>query len=220
MTDASLILSFDTSGPWLEVLLLSRQEVLSQHSSDMAKGQAEALFPALEDVLSSAGAEWANLDAIGVGTGPGNFTGIRISVSAARGLALALDIPAVGVSILEAVAFGQDGPVLATRDAPLGQLYVQGFGTRRPVAPALLTMDAIDPALGEPGLVCVGPAAEAVAERIGATAVAPKHATASAIARIAAKRMSGEIAAPAPLYLKPADAAPSREAPPVILDDA
>ncbi|MGK7651478.1 tRNA (adenosine(37)-N6)-threonylcarbamoyltransferase complex dimerization subunit type 1 TsaB [Roseovarius sp. B08] len=220
VTDAPLILSFDTSGPWLEVCLLSGQEVLSEHAVEMAKGQAEALFPALEEVLSAAGVAWAELDAIGVGTGPGNFTGIRISVSAARGLALALDIPAVGVSILEAAAFGQDGPVLATRDAPLGQVYVQGFGTRSPVAPALVTVDAIDPVLGEPGLVCVGAAAKAVAERIGAEAVAQKHPTAAAIARIAVQRLGGEIVAPAPLYLKPADAAPSREAPPVILDDA
>ena len=59
----------------------------------MARGQAERLVPMLEEMLAEAGLGWRDLDALGVCTGPGNFTGIRISVSAARGLALALDVP-------------------------------------------------------------------------------------------------------------------------------
>lgn len=220
MTDAPLVLGFDTSGPWLGVLLLSGQDVLSDHHVDMPKGQAEALFPALEDALAKGGADWGDLDAIGVGIGPGNFTGIRISVAAARGLALSLEIPAIGVSILEAAAYGQDSPVLATRDAPRGQAYVQGFDMDTPLGPDLMAIDEVDTGLMEPGLVCVGTAAEAVAARIGAPAVPATFAPASAIARIAATRWREDTPPPAPLYLKPADAAPSRDAPPVILDDA
>ncbi|QFT94601.1 tRNA threonylcarbamoyladenosine biosynthesis protein TsaB [Roseovarius sp. THAF9] len=220
MTNAPLVLGFDTSGPWLGVLLLSGQDVLSDHYVDMPKGQAEALFPALGDALANGGAGWGDLDAIGVGIGPGNFTGIRISVAAARGLALSLDIPAIGVSILEAAAYGQDSPVLATRDAPRGQAYVQGFGMDTPLGPDLMAIDEIDTGLMEPGLVCVGTAAEAVAARIGARAVPATYAPASAIARIAATRWREDVPPPAPLYLKPADAAPTRDAPPVILDDA
>lgn len=220
MTHAPLVLGFDTSGPWLGVLLLSGQEVMSEHHVDMPKGQAEALFPALEDALAKGGAGWGDLNEIGVGIGPGNFTGIRISVAAARGLALSLDIPAIGVSILEAAAFGQDGPVLATRDAPRLQAYVQGFDMDKSPGPDLMTIDEIDTGLMEPGLVCVGTAAEAVAARLGARVVPAAYAPASAIARIAASRWRDDMAPPAPLYLKPADAAPSRDAPPVILDDA
>jgi tRNA threonylcarbamoyl adenosine modification protein YeaZ len=213
-------MGFDTSGPWLAVSLLSGQDLLSDHYFDMQKGQAEALFPALENALAEGGAGWGDLDAIGVGIGPGNFTGIRISVSAARGLALSLDIPAIGVSILEAVAFGQDGPVLATRDAPRLQAYVQGFGMNKPLGPDLMAIEEIDTGLIEPGLVCVGTAAEAVAARLGARVVPAPYAPATAIARIAASRWRKDMAPPAPLYLKPADAAPSRDAPPVILDEA
>ncbi|MDD9727086.1 tRNA (adenosine(37)-N6)-threonylcarbamoyltransferase complex dimerization subunit type 1 TsaB [Roseovarius sp. SK2] len=220
MTNAPLVLGFDTSGPWLWVLLLSGQDVLSDHHVDMPKGQAEALFPALEDALAKGGAGWSDLDAIGVGIGPGNFTGIRISVAAARGLALSLEIPAIGVSILEAAAYGQDSPVLATRDAPRGQAYVQGFDMDTPLGPDLMAIDEIDTGLMEPGLVCVGTAAKAVAAQIGAPAVPATFAPASAIARIAATRWREDTPPPAPLYLKPADAAPSRDAPPVILDDA
>ncbi len=220
MTRAPLVLAFDTSGPWLGVFLLSGQTVLAETALDMPKGQAEALMPALEDALAQGGAGWGDLDAVGVGTGPGNFTGIRISVSAARGLALALGIPAVGVSLLEAASLGLEGPVLATRDAPRGQVYVQGFGLRRARGPALVALDAIGADWHEPGLVCTGPGAEAVAARLGVPARPALHPPAAAIARIAATRFRGDVPPPAPLYLKPADAAPSRDAPPVILDDA
>ena len=67
-------------------------------------------MPLLEDVLAEAGIGWRDLAAIGVGTGPGNFTGVRISVAAARGLALGLGIPAIGVTRL------RGGGAMACRD--------------------------------------------------------------------------------------------------------
>ena len=70
----------------------------------METGQAEALLPLIEDTLRTANRRLDQLDGIGVGTGPGNFTGVRISVSAARGLALALNRPAFGVTTFEALA--------------------------------------------------------------------------------------------------------------------
>lgn len=79
----------------------------------MAKGQAERLFPLLEEVLAEAGLSWSDLDAIGVGIGPGNFTGVRISVAAARGLSLSLGIPAAGVSATEAAACDAGRPCRA-----------------------------------------------------------------------------------------------------------
>jgi tRNA threonylcarbamoyl adenosine modification protein YeaZ len=100
--------------------LLSGERVLCARAEEMGRGQAERLMPLLEEMLAEAGVGWSDLDRIGVGVGPGNFTGIRISVSAARGLALGLDIPAVGVSgfdIIEARAGGeQQGPGAAVRE--------------------------------------------------------------------------------------------------------
>ena len=117
MTTSSTILGFDTSGPAVSCALMVSGAVLIARNEDMAKGQAERLLPLLEEVLAEAGVSWHALDAIAVGTGPGNFTGIRISVAAARGLALSLGVPAVGVSMLEALAFGTDAPVLAWLEA-------------------------------------------------------------------------------------------------------
>ena len=106
----TLSLGFDTSAAHCAAALLQGDRVLIQRHEDMARGQAERLFPLLEEMLTSAGVDWRDLSVIGCGTGPGNFTGIRISVAAARGLALSLGIPAVGVSVTEAMACGLPRP--------------------------------------------------------------------------------------------------------------
>ena len=155
----------------------------------MQKGQAERLVPMLEDVLADAGIGWSGVTRIAVGVGPGNFTGVRISVATARGLALALGIPAVGVTRLEALAHGQPLPCRIVEDARGGFVYVQEF----PEGVARLER-------AEGPLPAPAPPALPIAE---------------AIARIGAARTPG--AAPAPFYLKGADAAPPSDPPPVIL---
>ena len=93
----------------------------------MQKGQAERLVPMLEEVLTEGGIGWRDLRRIAVGVGPGNFTGVRISVATARGLALALGIPAIGVTRLEALAHGLPRPVTVIEDARRDEVYVQHF---------------------------------------------------------------------------------------------
>ena len=102
----------------------------------MDKGQAERLMPLLAEVLAEAQVDYAGLSAIGVGTGPGNFTGVRISVAAARGLALGLGIPAIGITGFEALAAGLPDDVVTLLDARRGALWLAGRG--------------IDPQLVEP----------------------------------------------------------------------
>lgn len=215
-----MILGFDTSSAHVGAALFDGQTVPAARHEDMARGQAERLFPMLADVLAEAGLTYADLSAIGVGIGPGNFTGIRISVSAARGLALSLGIPTVGVSLLEAVAVDTHGPVLACLQAPRGQVYVMGHHMRQYIAPQLIAVDDIPTDWSELGLTCLGSAAADVAARLDATTAPAQYAPASAVARIASQRWQSNPPPPAPLYLKPADAAPARDAPPVILDDA
>ena len=192
-----LVLGFDTSAAHCAAALLSGNEILCETCEEMGRGQAERLFPLLEDLLASAGADWSDLARIGVGTGPGNFTGIRISVSAARGLALALDIPAVGVSLFEVIAAEMAGTRhLPAVPAPRDQLYIK-------------------PTSEAPRLV---QDAEARAMDLPLTwPPAPTH-LAGVIARLAA-RADRPLSPPAPLYIRPADAALPREAPPAILDD-
>ena len=190
------ILAFDTSAAHCAAALLSAGKI-EVRVDEMARGQAEHLMPMLEEVLAAQGLKWADLDAIGVGTGPGNFTGIRISVAAARGLALGLGIPAVGVSNFEAAAFGHARPVTVLIPAPRDQAYAQSLAEGGPEAPLLLGPD--DP---RPTAALTPP---------------PAHKMIAQMARIAAGRFETEEARPAPLYVRAADAAPSRDAPPVIL---
>ncbi|MBY6201365.1 tRNA (adenosine(37)-N6)-threonylcarbamoyltransferase complex dimerization subunit type 1 TsaB [Maritalea mobilis] len=212
-----LILGFDTSAAHCAAALLSGNRVISAAHEEMGKGQAERLMPLIQDVLDEAGVTLRDLDAIGVGIGPGNFTGIRISVSAARGLALALGIPAVGVTLLDALALDAPRPLLACLDARRDNLYLQRVADSADRGPDLVPLsEARDWAL--PGITVVGQRSDEVAQSIGAAHAPAAHAPASAIARIAAKRWQDpDLPRPAPLYIRPADAAPSRETGPVIL---
>jgi len=187
------VLAFDTSGGWCTAAVIRGESVLAQRHSEMTRGQAEALMPLIEGVLSEAGVDWPALTAIGVGIGPGNFTGIRISVSAARGLALGLGIPAIGVDRFAAQAL--DGPALPVVVPALrGQVWVQEHG-----ADPVLHDAAPEPAIGAGGR-------------------RPAHPLAVAIARIAAARMTTPQPRPAPLYLRDPDAAPPSQQPPALIE--
>ena len=216
MTDP-LVLGFDTSLAHCGAALMRGDTCLAALYEDMTTGQVARLMPMIEEVLAEGGCAYSDLAAIGVGIGPGNFTGIRISVSAARGLALGLGVPAIGVSVLEALALGTEGPVLACLDARQGKGYFQrfGYGAAGPFLAEIANLTS------EPeGLACIGPLGAQMAEQIGGRHLPAVYAPAAAVARIALERRGQELPRPAPLYLRSADAAPPRDAPPVILDDA
>lgn len=214
MPPEPLILGFDTSAAHCAAALLAGDRVLAERVEAMDKGQAERLLPMLEEMLASAGTGWRDLAAIGVGVGPGNFTGVRIAVAAARGLALALAVPAVGVSTLEAQALDLSGPVVSTCDARRDGLFLQGFA---PVTEPCLADPGALPDLPVRAPACVGHRADEIARALGGRVVEPPYPLAVAIARLAAARRLSVPARPAPLYLRPADAAPPRDAAPAIL---
>ena len=187
-----ITLGFDTSAAHCAAALLSGEEVLTARSEDMARGQAERLMPLIEEMLASHAMGWTDVTRIGVGVGPGNFSGIRISVSAARGLALSLGVPAVGVTTFEAIALTALNGKTPALPAPQDQIYFAPVGEAPRLVPSVSATDVALPPIGAQ--------------------------LASNIARIAA-RAAPPFARPAPVYIRPADAAPPREAPPVILDD-
>jgi len=192
-----LTLGFDTSAAHCAAALLRDGEIVASAFEEMKRGQAERLMPLLEEVLQAGGASWTGLDRIGVGMGPGNFTGIRISVSAARGLALGLNIPAIGVSGFDALAAAG---TLTAISAPREQVY-------------------ISPADEQGRLVPFAEAQEtATALKLTLRTDHDLSGIAASIARCAATRDPEGTGAPAPLYIRPADAAPSRDVPPTLLD--
>ncbi|WP_415182526.1 tRNA (adenosine(37)-N6)-threonylcarbamoyltransferase complex dimerization subunit type 1 TsaB [Phaeovulum sp.] len=213
MPSDPLILGFDTSAAHCAAALLRGSTLLETRSEDMAKGQAERLMPMLEEMLARHGIHWRDLTALGVGIGPGNFTGVRLSVSAARGLALALRIPAIGVSLLEARALDLPRPLTVVEDARRGQVYAQHFGPDS--APELISLDQLTVVAG----ALTGSAAGALGALLpGVPVLAAALPLPVAIARIAAARYPHPQPRPAPLYLRAADASPPSDPAPLILE--
>ena len=189
---------------------------MAAHYEAMTRGQSERLFPILDQVLADAGAVYQDLDAVGVATGPGNFTGLRIAVSAARGLALSLGIPAVGVTLFDALALdAPEAPLALLLRAPQEKFYLQ---TRVGTVISEVEITSLDafPKL-TPETYVIGHGAEQVAAHLGCAFAPAAFTPASAVARLAATRFQSETDRPAPFYLRPPDAAPSSDTPPVIL---
>lgn len=195
-----IALGFDTSAAHCAAALLCGDRVLAERREEMSKGQAERLFPMLEQMLAEAGLSWTDLDVIGVGTGPGNFTGIRVSVAAARGLALSLGCPTIGISVTEAAACDLPRPCRVVIEGRRDQLIWEDFDACDDPNRGSRPQQAVTGQL-PPG---PAPAAPAVPLAVG-------------IARLALSRMNLPQPRPAPIYLRPADAAPSSMPAPVIL---
>ena len=196
-----LILGFDCSAAHCAAALLAPDgRLLAAQHDPMTKGQAEYLMPMLAGMLDGAGADWGSIGRIGVGTGPGNFTGIRIAVAAARGLALALECPAIGIAVPQAVALAAPRPCRVVLPGRQGNVIWQDFDTDGP-GPIAQTPEAALPP-GPPQVT------------------RPAFGLAEAIARLALAHGDAPAPRPAPIYLRPADAAPARDRGPVILDAA
>ncbi len=192
---------------------------------EMQRGHAEALLPMIVAVMREAGREFRDLDLIAVTVGPGAFTGLRVGLAAARGIALAAALPCFGVTTLEAMADAIDWPTLAGRPALValdnkqGGVYVQVFeGGRALESPSIESPHALCHRFAatsisvagdaSPMLVAALRAAGADAEEIAV----PRHPMASAVGAIAARRwLAGERppGPPAPIYLRKPATGPS-----------
>jgi tRNA threonylcarbamoyladenosine biosynthesis protein TsaB len=136
-----LVLAFDTATEVAASALVDDGEVLGERTS-----RAVTLLEDVDALLRQAGARPADLGGLAVGTGPGSFTGVRIGLATARGLALALDLGVAGVSTLEALAAGAPG-ALPVIDARRREIFVAD------PEPRALAPDALEL---EPGTMCVG----------------------------------------------------------------
>ena len=195
-------------------------KVLASETLAMARGHAETLMPLVARVMDRADVAFHELDRIAVTAGPGSFTGLRVGISAARGIALVSGKPAVGVSTLAAyaaphIANEAGDAVVAAIDARHGHVYLQvlaGAG-RTLVGPHLASVeDAVRAATATPARL-VGSAAGLLAAAWPAGAPAPvlveaEEAPAIAwVARLGAAASHTDVA-PTPLYLRAPDARP------------
>jgi tRNA threonylcarbamoyladenosine biosynthesis protein TsaB len=150
-----IILAFDTclaacSAAVIERSIGGEARVLAHRLLPMATGHAEALMPMVADVLADARVAVSDCDAIGVSVGPGTFTGVRVGVAAARGLALASGKPVLtttSLALIAAEAGPGDSLIAVAADARNGQVYF-----------LLVEADGVTP-LGQPRLVTLGEAA-------------------------------------------------------------
>lgn len=131
------LLAIESSTDWLSVALLRDEEVLALEVCRESRQHAPAILPAIDAVLRGAGSRLADLDAIGVSTGPGSFTSLRIGLATVKGLAFDRPIVGVGISTLEAMALavlegsGREGTceVVALLDARRDEWYAGGWSS-------------------------------------------------------------------------------------------
>ena len=204
-----IVLGLDTCLSSCSVAVLDGERVLASAREVMARGHQERLAPMARDVMADAGLAFDRLDRIAVTIGPGSFTGLRVGIAFAKGLALALSLPTVGIGTLEALAAEADGLVFPAIDARRGQLYLQAFDD----GAALMAPDAVTAEVaaariaelsqGRP-FALVGSGAALLADFApGARVIEAEGADARQVARLALAREPGPLK---PLYLRAPDA--------------
>lgn len=196
---------------------------LAEESVGLARGHAEALLPLVERVVARVEGGFGSLGRVAVTVGPGSYTGLRVGLSAARAIGLALGIPVVGVTTLSALLAPQlaqngDGLIAAAIDARHGSVYLQAMNLAEGVvvAPSLVRLDEAVARLGAGKVTLVGSGAPQLAaaalergiEAEVAGAAAPRIAWVASLGLVA----DPEQALPRPLYLRGPDAAPQDHA--------
>jgi tRNA threonylcarbamoyladenosine biosynthesis protein TsaB len=220
-----LILAIDTALDACAAAVLDTDagKIIAQESQAMKRGHAEALMPLIARVMKASGVAFTSLDRVAVTTGPGSFTGLRVGLSAARGIGLAADKPVVGLTTLTAYAApfvgeNSEHPILSAIDARHDHVYFQmvsgdgGSLVKPKLAPIAEALEAAR--LSAPHLV--GNAARILAERWPSDASPPAKVDAQAAPDITwvawlGAAVSPETAPARPYYLRAPDAKPPKD---------
>jgi tRNA threonylcarbamoyladenosine biosynthesis protein TsaB len=220
-----LILAIDTALDACAAAVLDTDagKLIARESQAMKRGHAEALMPLIARVMKASGIAFAALDRIAVTTGPGSFTGLRVGLSAARGIALAADKPVVGLTTLTAYAapfVGENSahPILSAIDARHDHVYFQvvsgdgGSLVKAKVAPISEAIEASR--FSAPHLV--GNAAGILADRWPSDAPAPSRVDVQPAPDInwvawVGAAVNPETAPARPYYLRAPDAKPPKD---------
>ncbi len=215
------VLAVDTSFEACSAAIVDGDRLVWSATKIIGRGHSEVLPVMVAGGLAAAGLSVSELDRIGVVIGPGAFAGIRVGLAFARGLCLGTGVRAVGVSSLTALAasVGREGFIAPVFDARRGQVYAALYGPslRERIGPFVASPEEAARRLSErlsdgaaPALTVAGSGAALVAPHLGvphlisaATTIDP-----AALARLAVAAPA-PLSSPAPLYLRPPDAAPS-----------
>jgi tRNA threonylcarbamoyladenosine biosynthesis protein TsaB len=224
------LLAFDTSLGALSVAVVWRRhgEIIAREAFETrTSGHAEHLMPMIAEVMEEAGVAFSAIERIGVTIGPGTFTGVRVGIAAARGLALASARPLVGVSSLAVMAREASrllpparagGGLAVAVDARRGMVFFQLFDPKLTAAspPLYLAPGAAVGLIGERNVILVGSGAGAVGAAISAAGVMAETAllqlqprARSLLPLTAASTVGGPVR---PLYLRPHGAEPQGDA--------
>jgi tRNA threonylcarbamoyladenosine biosynthesis protein TsaB len=218
------LLAIDAAGASCSVALWSQGRVAAHRFAAMGRGQSERLVPMIGDVMAEWGGGFDDLDAIAVTTGPGGFTGVRIGLATARGLALARGLPVIGITTFEVVAAAAEPAeragrrVVAAIDSKRAAVFLQSFDPDLVEAGPPAEVPAADLAAALPAgpLVLTGDATVQVARALAAAgradvtvAAAAGPADAAQLAARAALRDPAAAGPAEPVYLRPPDVTPS-----------
>lgn len=211
-----MLLTFDTASPTVCVAVLDGDEVLAELVSPEAMRHGEQLAPLIEQALAQAGATRLDITAIGVGVGPGPFTGLRVGLVTARTLAFVLDVPVHGVCSLDVLAIeavdtgAVAEPFLVATDARRKEVYVatydgDGARTSGPAVDKPAAVATSAPVVGEGALLYPDDLPRAVG---------PRRPSAGWLGRVIVAERA-ELLDPDPLYLRRPDAEVPSTAKPV-----
>jgi len=210
-----LLLALDTATPAVTVALHDGERTLAAADEVDARRHGELLLPAVDRVLAAAGAGLGDVTGIVVGVGPGPYTGLRVGLMTATTIGAARDIPVHGLCTLDGIAYaagtaGLEGPFTVATDARRKEVYWARYADAR--------TRLGDPAVDRPaaiaelveGVPAVGAGARLYADTFtGVRHDLPEHASAAALAALAAERLraGGDgFLPPLPLYLRRPDA--------------
>jgi tRNA threonylcarbamoyladenosine biosynthesis protein TsaB len=212
-----LILAIDTAAAFCSACLYDTDShaVMAREERDIGRGHAEQLVDVVNSAMQRGGTEFSEIDRIAVAVGPGSFTGIRVGVAAARGFGLALGVPVVGVTTLEAIGHAAlgvsaDRAVTVAIEGGRGQIFMQSFDAHGNslTEPAAFEFDDAVAAVPADVDLLAGNAAERIACHLGRPVdFSPMNGPTCGVETYAVLGASSN-RKPVPLYLRGADAKP------------
>ncbi len=217
-----ILLAIDTSANLCSAVLYDcgQGEILSSKSENIGRGHAERLMGLLAEVLEAAELEYKDVSRIAAVCGPGSFTGIRVGLATARGLALGLNIPVIGINALEAIALQHNDtvdnvetPIMVALDAKRGEVFTQIISPsgEHLATPQAVAIDQLKDFAPDQPFRIAGSGAQAIINAIdGQSSEVLSDQTAASIEYVArlAAQTSVSTNKPSPLYLRSADAKP------------